>query len=310
MSGVAKNNTRGFPAILLVLLVGVNIAIAYYVYSFSAGGIGTLFGELFGFWILISIILYFVFKLSYPAQFKPYSSEIKLIVIILLVVIKNYSDFRFMLNARSITPAVIAYTDEQFKNDIQKSPSNDVLKIVYDLRLKAQTAQAEIAKLVTETQPESLGGYKSLASMNDDGLKIFATNLAAAQKVTASANKALATIIERHRLELLSSMSVLGSSAVVDSFVHSALATYDKNEMKVSDALGKLFEATLEYYSRLDQLVQFLMANKHSVENHAAVFSTQKDADEFNRLFGRVDSYLVTFQAIMASLQEVDKQAQ
>jgi len=156
---------------MIVLLVGEYFA--NQIYSNSAEGIGSLIGELFGAWVLLSLLTWWFRKL-------PYTAAVVMMVSALSVAGSNLGKLQEATAARDAKVALRGSSDpKQIDAALSENPSNKFLQLMAMVKKAAEEADAQVTKLSDDIEPSSLSNNIDFAMASRKDLE----SLRAAAKI-------------------------------------------------------------------------------------------------------------------------------
>jgi hypothetical protein len=294
---VSKNKRRliAFFVVLVVVLV-VGAVFSTFIYGNSAGGMGSLFGELIGTAALLSLP-------GFLARRKTYTPAIVLAVAALVVGLRNAPklvegiEFQRGLNALKDTHG--------FNQALAKNPSNTFLQLVAGARKIGEETERESERLSDNIEPPALNKEINFATATREDLASYRKNLDAAEKNAKQASLHYTVLLKKERDDMA---SLARSLNISDSVTQDFLKGIDKRQASALAFTTKMVAARAEFYRVLGDYVTVLIeqSGKYKVEPRGQfIFANQLAADRFNAASSGVNSATKKVNELDAERQQM-----
>jgi hypothetical protein len=268
-------------------------ALLNYVYNFSlAGYIGLVVPSVI-YSVMPLLLFYF-----YPERFR---TSIFLALFLSILVFLNYNQLLFGIDlnaARPIIKAVWATPGseqlEQLRRAAETSPKNRVLRVAYEVRLQQNSAQKEIAALLSRIEQPMFGVHSApLAEMSREELQSFVSYLTDAKQAALSADKDLESILNNLHTQIRLLSSTLGSSSIVNAYNSYILSLNDDQALTNINVFGPYFSAVAKLYSCNADAAEFILTHKnHKNENGNRSFDDPSDNVKYSAIVSQQQQYI------------------
>jgi hypothetical protein len=272
-----KANRRGRIAYwvvsVIVLLVG-----AYFsnqIYGNSAEGIGSLTGELFGAWLLLSLLTWWLRKL-------PYTAATVMVVSALSVAGSNMGKLQEAIAVRDAKAALKGSTDpKQIDAALSQNPSNKFLQFMAMVKKASEETDALVTKLSDDIEPPSLSKDIDFSLANRKDLELLRADAKVAEEnVTAFMPRYAALLkAERDKVEGFASSIQMEKSTIKD-----ALTGIDSRHAKATAFTSKMMLARYDFYRAYGNSLNFLIEQygTYNVLDGKFSFPRQSATDQYN----------------------------
>jgi GYF domain 2 len=269
--------------VVFVMAILVGEYFASQIYGNSAGGIGSLFGELFGAWFLLSL-------LSWRLRKLPYTAAVVMAVSVLSVAGSNLGKLQGAIAARDAKAALQGITDlKQIDTALSQNPSNTFLQLMAIMKKAAEETDAQITKLSDDIEPPTLSNNTDFAMANRKDLEALR---AAAKVAENNATAFMPRYIALQKAERDKAETFASSIHVETNTIKSALVGIDKRHATATAFTSKMMLARYEFYRAYGNCLSYLIGQygTYNVLNGKFSFSQQPATDQYNALASALDS--------------------
>jgi hypothetical protein len=266
---------------MIVLLIGEYFA--NQIYGNSAEGIGSLLGELFGAWFLLSLLTWRLRKL-------PHTAAVVMAVSALSIAGSNLGKLQGAISARDAKAALQGITDlKQIDTALSQNPSNTFLQLMAMMKKASEETDAQVTKLSDDIEPPSLSNNTDFAMANRKDLEVLRADAKVAENnVTAFMPRYVALQkAERDKVEAFAS-----SIHMETNTIKSALVGIDNRHAKATAFTSKMMLARYDFYRAYGNCLTFLIGQygTYNVLNGKFSFSQQPATDQYNAMASALDS--------------------
>lgn len=296
-------HTRGRMAFLIVLMIIILVG-GYFtnqVYDNSIRGIANLVGELFGAWLILTLLTWWWRK-------SPYTAAVVLAVAALSVGSSNRGKLQEVWDSKIALQAMGDPT--QLDKALSQNPENKTLKLFAMANKIVEETTAATTKLSDEIEPVGLSKDINFATATRDDLVAVRRDLKTADTNAISfIPRYLVLLKDEHDKIEVSASSLNVERAAVTSF----LKGFDQTRVKAVEFSSNVMVARSEFYRAYGDYVEFLIAefDNYKVDtNGKFIFAKQAKLDKFNGLASTMNAAIQRVAALEVERNKLEKSQQ